>query len=154
MGIEDSIKETKLIRYYFSFLFDEGFSIIHAEPARHFNNWLLDLASPSLRIQFAEDRSDLIIRIGPTSAGTGWNGNDLWDFQLIVFYLTKDFDSTPRWFFTKNMEEAAKIFHSNFNQIFNLFQNNDYQTLEIEFKKGLRAIRQKLYPEIHWKEDK
>ncbi len=154
MGIGDYIKETKLIKQNFSFLFEQGFSIIHAEPARHFNNWLLDLASPSLRIQFSEDRTELNVLVGPKSARTGWYEVNLWQLQLLVFHLTKDFNSAPRWFLTKNMEKAAKILHSNFTQIFDLFQNNDYPTLVIELKKSRNILRKHWDPEIPWKEDK
>ena len=145
---EDRIRETKLIRKHFSFLFEQGFSIIHAEPAQHFNNWLLDLKSTSVSVQFAEDRSELLIRIGPSQAGTGWSGTDLWDLQVLVFHLTKDTDSIPQHFFTREIEEAARIFHSHTTQIFDIFRNTNYETLTSELRKSQGALMRKWEPEI------
>ena len=146
--VEYRVKETKLVQKHFDFLFEQGFSIIHAESPKHFNNWLIDLQSKSLRIQLAEDRSELIVRIGPKEATTGWHGSPFWHLQFFVFHLTNDFRSAPRWFYTKKMEEAAKILKDYFSQIENIILENDYQTLENDLAKAGNTFSRKWEPEI------
>ena len=146
--VEYRVKETKLVQKHFDFLFEQGFSIIYAESPRHFNNWLIDLQSKSLRIQLAEDRSELIVRIGPKEATTGWHGSPFFYLQFLVFHLTNNYRTTPRWFYTKKMEEAAKILKGYFGQIENIILENDYQTLENDLKKTRGTFLQKWEPEI------
>ncbi|MCC6499140.1 MAG: hypothetical protein IT313_02615 [Anaerolineales bacterium] len=149
MSFETHIREIELVKQNFSFLFDQGFRIIYAEPAKSFNNWLLDMASPILRIQFAEDRSELIIRVGPNSAGIGWQGNDLWDLQLLIFHLKKDTNMPPQLFFSKDMESAAEVFKSYFTDVTSLFQQQDYLKLANSLKKSYAIMMKKWHPKVY-----
>jgi len=140
--IEYRVKETTLIKKHFGFLFEQGFSIIHTEPPESFNNWLIDLQSDFLRIQFAEDRGELIIRLGPQKATTGWHGSHLWQFQILIFYLTKNFEVSKKHLFTKKMDEAATYFQEYYPKIQEIMKSESFNELEANLEKSRSILLQ------------
>ena len=141
-------RHKQLIQTTFRYLFDEfEFKIFEVRTFPSFGNWVGVLISEDCcRIQLLQDRSDLMVLVGPVWSPPGWESGPFYDISVIFKALGEEtiYISNKYWNEEeKQLEEISRIITPLMPKICDLFSGEHYK----ENRKRLDLIYQRMRDE-------